>query len=693
MSNVPTVPGEAAGIQGQAKNVPYYGSALTPGEIDKKFVVFMGLQDQDLSRGTISTSYVPRGTYILSSSDTTIEKGKIKTQGHGYDIVKEFDFEVYDTFPKILFGNQTDVRYDPAYNLTNPSGDLRTWVCDAKVFMTSQTDSKFFQADFNDLFGVSAAINVYVGTATTLASSPVNPSTYTWDPTNGIVLFNVGQPANSVISIDGVPLGMSPELMLKHLFVDKANWDPNALFLDVSNMVLPTYVGGQGRTIWQVAQDIAQMTAPRFVPWQLRINAYGNIFFYEQRLAATPVDTLTDEHDLFTIEHTINADSIINVVRAEGQAANQQQVISLSYDIDSINKYGQKREHNVDAAMLFITRGMYPSKAESFLNMMTASILAANSTPIEELRCAMRPNPLYDAGDKLLIKERRTGLSGPYILRGITETITAGKYSYEGRFEKAKIFANFQMGFPSAVVRDDMLHDVVGANSTGGTVSQTISQNAAVVTGKTGPISTISIGGTECFYNGAQAKDLAGNPIIPIINNGQFAFNFSLDPTLNSDTYVWRFVYMECPNSLSAADAMVVRHKDWIGGINGTESSVYLDGSKIAAATVAGGFAVTTSWSGVTLPADSLAYNYNNLLVGVPNDFLPANYKYSGASIAFADDQSATPTMLGIGLGPSYSGNYAWLPNLKQNYGYFCILCINQAGALQFIRQPFLLQL
>lgn len=650
---------------------PKYGSAMRVGRVDQKYVVFYGLK-KPLPGGGSTRSMVPKGTFLLSSTNGRIEQSKMSLAGHAFDIVHEFAFPVSVDFPHTMYGNQSDPRYDAKYNLTNPSSDLKTYVSDGKNYMTQPSDNVFYSAEYNSLFQFvpnNSGVNVYVGSPGVAATSPVASSTYTWNAATGTVTFNATQASNAIVSIDGVPTAMAPETMLKHLFTDCAGYDPTYLKFQTSNILIPRYSAGRNKTVWAIAQEIAAMTAPRAVAWRIRVDEFGYIQFYEDSLLATPVETLTDERDLLTIDYTYTDTQIENVVRADAESNNKQPLTSISFDIDSVKDNGQRAPYDIPTEMLLCTRGMNSFAGLSFVNMMTATRLFQYAQPILEITADLLPNPARQVGDKAYITERKSGLTGPYILKGLTDTITKGQYRQQGRFQQAKIFANFAMGLPSAI--------------SNATTAQTLDATAAAVSGKTGIVNQISMGGQVGFNNGAQVKDSSGNPFIPIITSLSWDFTFSILQSQNQDTYFWRYWYLETPNSLSSSDLMFVREPSFLSQ----------DGTLIPAATIASGYSNTVNRTTGTSIGSATAYLRSNVVMAANPTFLPSGYNAATTAITFQASTGLGTGTTGLGLGPAYTGSYAFLPQNKQNYGYFCIFLVNTAGAMQILRCPFILQL
>ncbi len=658
-----------------------YPDALRVGSVQWLSIVYLGLRNDD--NGDYQASLLPQGTFLLESVGGNVQKGTLQQTAHGFDISYSFDYDVTVNLPHTLFGNQTDPRYDPNYNLSNPSGDLKTYVCDAQAFMTALTDNLFLVADYTLLFGQTASnnsVNVYVGSPTAPASAPVSATTYTWYPATGTVVFSSAQASDAIISIDGVPQAMAPEKMLYHLFSDYGHYNPSYFRFQTSNILLPVYTGGTD-TVWHIAQIIAGLTAPRGVSWRLRIDEYGYIQFYEDKYATTPTETLVDERDFFSVQYTYSAEKLANVVRASSVANNQQPIVSISYDIDSINENGQRSTLKIDSSLLTSTRGAPPLFVKSMLDTLTASTLMDNINPTLQIVATVPANPAREVGDKVTVIEQMNGLSGPYIIKGITRTAQEGKLTEQLRLQKAMLYANYNIGLPAAVTNTPAPGTI---GSTGSSASTSIN---ATVTGRTGILDTITIGTTNAFSLGAVVKDSNGTPIIPIISGASWQFGFNIFPTQNYDTAIFQCVYLECPNTLTSDDIMVMRAGSWVAN----------DGVTIPAATIAAGYSQSyTHTTGSQLEASETAYLYSNLVFMAHPNILPTGYAASYADLTYLSTTglniSGESNYVGLGYGTSYTGSYAWLPQNKMNYGWYVVIALNAAGASQMIRCPFILQ-
>ncbi len=652
---------------------PRFPDALKVGSVNKKILAYIGLDD--VSGGVYARSILPMGVFLLSDTSGKTQVGEVSQSARGYDISREFDFDVFGALPPPLFGIQNDIRYDSNYALKNPSGDLKTYVCDGKMFMAAKTDNPFlassFQAVFNGGSPPAGGVNVYVGTPTSPATTPVSSTTYAWDAQTGTITFTAAQASNAVVSIDGVPQAMSPEDMLYHLFYDYGGYDSSYFEFDTSNILLPSYVGGQGKTVWQIAQDITSATAPRSVAWRLRMDEYGHILFYEDKYADQPTETLIDERDFLTLGFTQTDNQLANVVRAQVEANNNQSIVSISYDIDSVSENGERKTDDISTQSFLSLRGLPPLQVKSLLDAYTAVELHNKAQPIIELDATLLANPARQVGDKVTVIERNNGLSGPYIIKGITDTIDTGTWLQECRLRQVKLFANQNMGLPSAVTN-------VPAPGTSGDVSQ--NQNAGV-SGRTGIISSVSVGGTNVIANGGIVYDSSGNPVIPQISGATWDFSFTLDSSQQYDTTVYQFLFFECPNTLSSSDIMAIRLASWLS----------TDGTVIPAATVGAGYTQSTSHTtGTSLAAGESAYLYSNLVYPAYTNSLPPSYQTQMTSLSWLSSTGLSGSV-GVGLGAAYTGSYAWLPLAKWNFGFYLCLAYSASGATSILRCPIIL--
>lgn len=648
---------------------PSFPDLLKVGSVNRKALAFIGLSDN--TGGTYRSSIYPQGTYMLTDTTGKTQIGEVTQTVRGYDLSKEFDFDVFGGLPHPLYGRQNDVRYDSNYNLKNPSSDLKTYVCDGKFFMQVISDNPFLASAFQSVFNGGTAppggVNVYVGTPTAPSSTVVPSSAYTWNASTGTVVFNTAQAANAVVSVDGVPQGMAPETMLYHLFNDYGGYSPANFNFNTTNLVLPSYVGGGGKTVWEIAQDIANATAPRAVKWRLRMDEFANILFYEDKYADQPIETLIDERDFLQLSYTQTDNQLSNVVRAEAESNNEQHITSISYDIDSISQNGQRKTDDISTQSFLALRGLPPLQVKSFLDAATAVELHDKSRAVTEINATLLANPARQVGDKVTVVERANGLSGPYIIKGLTDTIQEQIWTQTVRLSAVRLYANYNMGLASAITNG------AAPGTTGDLTNQKIN-----VSGRTGIIKSVTIGGTNVIINGGIVYDVGGNPVIPIISGGTWPFSFTLDSSQQYDTTVYQFLYFECPNTLSSTDIMAIRLQNWLTN----------DGLVITAATVAAGYTQTsTHTTGTALGTGERAYLYGNLVYPAFTNSLSPNYPSQMTTLSWITSTGLTGAV-GAGLGPYYTGTYAYLPQAKFTYGFYAIVAYNSAGATSILRIP-----
>jgi hypothetical protein len=462
--------------------------------------------------------------------------------------------------------------------------------------------------------------------------------------------------------------------MLYHLFNDYGHYSPAYFKFQTSNIQLPIYTGGTD-SVWHIAQNVAAMTAPRGVAWRLRIDEFGYIQFYEDKYASMPTEVIVDERDIYDIQYTYTAESLSNVVTASAIANNQQPIKSISYDIDSINDNGQRQTYEIDSTLLVSLRGSTPLLVKSLLDGITASNLTDKIRPTLELTVDLVPNPARQVGDKVTLIEQTDGLSANYIIKGLTHTTQEGKLVQKARLRRSILYSNFNMGMPSAITNSPA-PGTIGASPTATSTSVN-----ATVTGRTGIIKTVTIGGTTAINKGAVVKDANGFPVIPSVSGASWNFGFTIDPTQNYDTAVFQAIYLECPNTLSSTDIMAIRAGTWVSN----------DGATITAATIAGGYSQSyTHTTGTALAGSETAYLYGNLAFLAHPNILTPSYPAVYSNLTYLSQTNLTG-QIGMGLGSAYTGSYAYLPQAKMTYGWYVIQATNAAGASQIVRVPFVL--
>jgi hypothetical protein len=313
---------------------------------------------------------------------------------------------------------------------------------------------------------------------------------------------------------------------------------------------------------------------------------------------------------------------------------------------------------------------MQSLEAKCYLDSFTAVQLTDNVQPTIEIDADVVANPARQVGDKVTVIEKQDGLSGPYIIKGITRNVQFGAIKESLRLRRALLFANYNMGLPSAIMNAPAP----------GSVAATPNVNATAV-GKTGIIKDVSIGGIAAIANGATIKGVNGNRIIPSVTGSSWSFQFDLDPTQNFDTAVYQMLYLEAPNSLSSTDLMAMRLSNWVS----------TDGTVIPAATISSGYTQTsTHTTGSILSGGEKAYLYSNIVFPAHANSLSPGYAQLMSTLTYQTTTGLSGAM-GIGTGPSYTGSYAYFPNQKYTYGYYVIVAFNAAGAFCIQRIPFTL--
>ena len=449
-------------------------------------------------------------TGYLESDNGAREFGGGEKQAMLVDLSKQFRFPIYDTFPHPIYGDQNLAYFDPYYNLTNPSADGVTWVCDGKMFTESNADMVFGSSHIDpavyiDTSGGSAP------TSSPLANGTINVIADVWTGTNytfyyhtGTVVLKSPVPTTSVVSMAGNPTWMAPEVMIRKMLVEKAQWDPAFLQLDTSGVLLPQFQG-QDQSIWTCIKYIAAMTAPRLVSWVVWVDEVGNIKFYETRFDGPPVKSFLDEKDLLSLTYQNSSQDLQTVVRADSTCSTQQgdqAVSSIAYNVQSINKYGQTTTDTIDQGLLGGTRCLTTTAAISYLNVLTAAVLASVSHPVNTITTEIWPDPSLEIGDKVQIRDMSTGIMSYFIITQMQLDVTPGDMKQTLTLTEFYEPANFSFGIPNTV----------GIGNT---------QGATTAAPATGIIGAVGIGNTNglatyAFNFGDYVYDQSGDIIVPI---------------------------------------------------------------------------------------------------------------------------------------------------------------------------------
>lgn len=390
------------------------------------------------------------------------------------DLTKQFRFPVYDTLPHPLYGDQNLTYFDPTYNLVNSGNDGVTWVCPGKMFSVSAADLVYGSGHIDPLVyvdttgGLNPTSTPLSNAGYTITGTVGTCPLYTFNYTTGTVVLTNSVPPTSVVSVAGNPTYMAPETMIYKLLVEKAGWNPNFLLLDSSNILLPQYVG-QDQPIWQCISQIAQMTNPRLVPWIIWCDENGVIRFFESRVDGPPVASFLDERDILDITYEYSSRDLRTVVRADGLVATQQgdqPITSIAYDIEALNKYGQTEAQTVDQIIADSVRNLPTNQAVSYLNMLTASILATVSRPMLQVNAEIWPNPTLQIGDKIKVKSKRVGSSKYFTISAINDDIQEGEYKMVHTWDEFYEPINYLMGTPAGVSKGNTQGSITPAPST-----------------------------------------------------------------------------------------------------------------------------------------------------------------------------------------------------------------------------------
>jgi hypothetical protein len=487
-----------------------FAPLFQPGVIDTKFIVYLGLEG----------NVYPNTDYFDAHDSVMLQKftGFVQTDSFQaqqftntktlslIDLTNQFRFPVNDTYPHPLYGNQTLSYFDPTYNLTpintNGEGMATEWECVGKMFTTGPTDP---------IYG-STHINVAVYVDTTGGSTPsgtaMDTSDYTFDNLNGILTLNTAIPATSVVSLAGNPTYMAPEIMVRKILLELANWSPDFLALDVSNILLPQFVGS-GQSVWACLALIAAQTSPRFLPWEMWADENGYLNFYETRVDGPPVKTFLEGRNIVTSNYSFDARQLRTVVRADGTViypsnGSDQPVVSIAYDLDNINKYGQTEPYEVNSQTTQNVRHLSPTQAVSYLNMLTAAALAQLSRPVLSCQAEIWPDMTLQPGDKIAIKDSSIGMDRQFIITQTQETGQGKIHKEVLQLQEFYDTINYMVGIPAGVNSD-------AVNSQGSaTAPPTLSIIGAVRAGNGV--------GTYPFQNGQYVTDKAGNQVFPIWN-------------------------------------------------------------------------------------------------------------------------------------------------------------------------------
>jgi hypothetical protein len=528
---------------------PYgiYSPLFGPGVLDNKFELFTGLMGP-IFNGT--SNFVPQNTEILLKFT-----GYIDTDGNQQamsmnaktlsliDLTKQFRFPVNDTYPHPIYGNQTYPYFDPTYNLqpVNTSGGSATqWITDGKMFTISSADPVYGSSHIDPAVYIDTSGGAHPQ-ATPLSNTGYAVSghigtcpLYTFDYDNGLLTLQTAVAAGSIVSMAGNPTYMAPENMLYRMIVGLAYWSP--LFVNFvppytpnvaqspnyvpSNTLLPQY-NGNGDSVWTCANNIAAMTAPRYVPWQIWADENGYVNFYETRYDGPPTKTFLDGQNIITAAWENSARALRTVVRADATVwttTGDQPVVSLAYNVPSIYEYGQTEPLELNQDLMESVRHLNVINATAILNTMTAANLAVASRPVLSCTAEIWPDPTIQCGDKVSIFYPQFGMDREFIVKATTEQGNQKLTQHTLTLQEYYDTVNYQMGTPSATAGDG-----IGQSST--TAPPSLAILSAV---RMGTASGLAFP----IQNGTYATTASGDTVIPIwspYDSGGMHFDFYLN--------------------------------------------------------------------------------------------------------------------------------------------------------------------
>jgi hypothetical protein len=496
------------------------GALFAPGVLDTKFLMYLGYRG---STGTGTPNFILNNEaallqftgYVQTDSNAQVPKLMDKTVSL-IDLTTQFKFQVNDTFPHPLYGDQTLTYFDPTYNLTNPSADGKTYVCDGKMFTLDSTSKVFGSTHIDpqvyvDITGTTPQSVAVVNTPWTLTGTLGSCANYTFDYRNGIVTFTSagltalgypgGLPASAVVSIAGNPTYMAPEVTIRKLFIEKANWSPAFINVQTSNVLLPQF-DAAGKTLWDCVKLIAEMTNPRFVNWIIWADENGVIRFYEGKIDSPPVKSYINGKNMFnaTYEHT--SKQLRTLVRADGETSNSdgtQAIAAIAFDVRAVNKYGLTEPLTLSTDVTSGVRHLGPTQAVSELTMLCASALKQVSRPILNLNAEVYPDYSLQISDKVWVYDPKIGMDREYSVKGLTNEGSIAQSKQMLQLQEFYETINFSLGIGNAVVAEG---------------NYTAATQAPPTANIVGAIRLGSGAGTYVYQNGDYvANDTTGDPI------------------------------------------------------------------------------------------------------------------------------------------------------------------------------------
>jgi len=493
------------------------GRYFFPGVVANRLQIYSGIVD-----GAGIETAIPEGIFINQAFNQQSQNGENKATINALDNFAMFHGDIYTQFPPRLYGNQTSSFFNSAYQLSNPSGDLTTYICDAVNWMVDSTTAPAWASDFTPL-------TVYVGTA----ASPANTATtlaYTVNYPKGTITFGSAIPSNSVVSVDVRPLSMAPELMLKHLFCDFGNFSPNFLKFDNSGSMLPIMQAVSGNSILDIAKTIAKCTSPRGVEWQLFFDELGYLNFRELAIDGPSVVTLVDQKDILSAPVEYQSQNITNVVTASATGINSQPIEVISYSVDSINIFSQFPDYQVNSALLATVGGMDPGSAVMFMSGLTSSQVFQGGTPTVFIEIEILYNPLLQVGDCVTVREHKTGVNQDFYIQQITKEFDGENIKQTLRLQQQK-----------------QAQTNISGNSayTGAPIPST--PNTGI--GQTSLLASVSIGGTSVISNGQPVLDGSLNPVLAQWNGGNLTIAINtvapgIQTGIQSHLWIFRAMYI-----------------------------------------------------------------------------------------------------------------------------------------------------
>lgn len=503
-----------------------------PGPIDKKMSLYLGY------RGPINSG---KPNFVNYANEAIIQfTGFVETDANAQsfarmdktvtlnDLTSQFKFQVYDTFPHALWGNQTLTYFDPTYNLTSTDGI--TWQCDGRMFTSNSNDPVWGSTNlpvlvYVDLTGDTPQDTPLGGTSN-YASPPVFPNTigqdqkgwFSFDFANGIITFHDaglkamgypnGIPLTSAVSVQGNPTYMAPETMIYKLLVEKAGWDPTKLDLQATNLLMPMF-DGQDQSIWDCMSAIIGMCAPRFIPWKIWCDESGKIHLYEINLDAPPKRHWINGQGIITSSHEYTARDVRTVVRGDGtvaiagngvNAGSDQSITSIAYDNRSIAEYGLTEPMLLTQAVVDSVRHLSPTQAIAHLNLIAQATLYEVSRPVYTITADMLPDYFVQIGDKVRYTDNNIGVDDEFQLIGMDKSSDGKVASMQVTLEQYYETINMNLGVPSGVSYDEANHGATQAPPNSGIFWSVMMGNKPSI---------------YVYKFGDYVRDLNNNPIIP----------------------------------------------------------------------------------------------------------------------------------------------------------------------------------